>query len=237
MFAPSSTFIAPRNSLQPLWRYLSYDRLIELIESEELFFTHLPIFSDGREGLLTKRSRDRLFDSFYNQYQDATTAHSEVTLYEKHHEHFYASCWHMNNSESYLMWKVYGDRGCAIKTTLERACASFQPFVGTVQGGVVQYVDFEREETPLGNVFTHVITKDIPYEDEREYRFMVWCIDPENSTVTFAEKGVRVRVNLKMLIEEVIINPFEGEPPLKLMKLLEEKSIKCSAGSSKIIVR
>lgn len=31
----------------------------------------------------------------------------------------------MNDYESYLMWKVYGDRGCAIQTNYERLVASF----------------------------------------------------------------------------------------------------------------
>ncbi len=34
--------------------------------------------------------------------------------------------------------------------------------------------------TPLGNVFSHVITKDMPYRDEREFRLIFWRHDLKN---------------------------------------------------------
>lgn len=237
MYAASKNLRHPSHSLQPLWRYFTYERLLDLLESEELFFTHLPVFSDALEGLLTERSRDRLFHWFYERNNDPATAHREVELYEKHQEAFYASCWHMNNAESYLMWKAYGNRGFAVRTTVERAQAAFEPFNGNVTGGVVQYVDFERGETPLGNVFNHVITKDLPYTDEREFRFLLWQYEPANANIAYGTKGVRVQVNLRMLIERVVVSPLLKEAPSELLALLELKQIQCSVGSSRVVHR
>lgn len=207
---------------------------MDLLESEDLFFTHLPAFSDGLEGSLTERSRDRLFHWFYERNNDATTAHREVDLYENHQEAFYANCWHMNNAESYLMWKAYANCGFAVRTTFERAQAAFEPFVGAITGGVVQYVDFEREVTPIGNVFNHVITKDLPYTDEREFRFLLWQHDPANSQISFGLKGVRVRVDLQMLIDQIVINPLTKVVPLELRTILELKQLRCSIEPSQI---
>lgn len=89
----------------------------------------------------------------------------------------------MNDVESYLMWKAYGERGFAVQTTFERIQISFDSFDGEVQGGVVEYIDFTREELPVGNVFSAVVTKDLPYRDEREFRLLLWRpeLDPDNA--------------------------------------------------------
>src|SRR5436309_534000 len=113
MYETYQALTKPRNSRQSLWRYFPYDRLRDLLISEELFFTHLPRFSDGREGLLTTTTRQHLFNWHVNQGSEPTKAWREVDEYEKLHAQFYVSCWHMNNCESYLMWKAYADSGFA----------------------------------------------------------------------------------------------------------------------------
>src|SRR5712691_3970650 len=112
---------------------------MDLLESEELYFTHLRRFSDGLEGTLTERTRDKLFQWFCRQYNnDATLARQSLETYEDHSSKFFVNCWHMNDVESYLMWKAYGDRGYAIRTTFERMQISFARFEGAINGGVVE---------------------------------------------------------------------------------------------------
>lgn len=229
MYESTSVLSEPANSRQPLWRYFPYERLRDLLISEELFFTHLPIFSDGLEGSLTLRTRIRLTGWFTGKGSSVSVARLEVAAYEKHQEQFYASCWHMNRRESYLMWKAYADRGFAVQTTFERVRASFDSFEGVINGGIVNYVNFERDDTPLGNVFNHVITKDLPYTDEREFRLVFWQPDPRNQNLKPVEKGIRVRVDLQMLIEQIYINPIETVVLSDIADLLERKGIKCSS--------
>jgi hypothetical protein len=61
--------------------------------------------------------------------------------------------------------------------------ASFDKTAFAVTGSVINYVDFERSQTGLGQVFTLVTTKDLPYEDEREFRLLLWQHDPANSAL------------------------------------------------------
>lgn len=231
MYETYQALTKPRNSRQSLWRYFSYERLRDLLISEELFFAHLPSFSDGREGSLTARTRQHLFNWFVNHGSEPTKAMREVAEYEKCHAQFYVSCWHMNNGESYLMWKAYADSGFAVQTNFGRVQTSFNNFPGVISGGVVEYVDFERDITPAGNVFNHVITKDLPYTDEREFRLFFWQPDPRNQNVVLELQGSRIRVDLRMLIERVYINPFNPVVPPELYELLEEKGIECSSST------
>jgi hypothetical protein len=228
MYKNSSTLKIPINSQQKLWRYFSYERLKDLLLSEEIFFTDIRAFDDGLEGSLTARTRDRLFDWFQSQGNDAVIAHGSVKQYENHSEAFFVNCWHMNDGESYLMWKAYAERGFAVRTTFERLQSSFDNFPGEVTGGIVNYVDFEREITPLGNVFNHVITKDLPYRDEREFRLLFWRTAKANQNIMLGEKGIKIRVDLKMLIESIYLNPIETTEHEELCQILDEKDIKYS---------
>jgi hypothetical protein len=224
MYESSLIYTKPANS-QLLWRYMTPDRLIDLLESKELFFTHLPAFEDKLEGALTKRSRNNLSNWYRNQGSSPENAHEDVKLYETHHEAFYANCWHMNDVESYLMWRAYADRGYAVRTTFERVQDSFEPFAGSITGGVVNYVDFEHDITALGNVFHQVITKDMPYRDEREFRLVFWRHDLKNQAIQPGPEGLRVAIDVSLLIERVFVSPSETNIPDNLLALMKQHDI------------
>ena len=71
------------------------------------------------------------------------------------------------------MWKAYVNKGVAIQTNFERMRASFGRTPLAVIGDVVSYVNFERDQSGLGQVSTHSTTKDLPCEDEREFRLLL----------------------------------------------------------------
>jgi hypothetical protein len=216
----------PTNNSQFLWRYLPYERLLDLLRSEELYFTHVPAFSDGLEGSLTNRTRERLVTWFKMRLKiNDDSAREQVRKYEEAQEDFYANCWHMNDFESYLMWKAYAERGFAVRTTYERVQAAFDRFNGAVTGGVVKYVDFTRESTPVGIAFHLVTTKDLPYRDEREFRLLLWAVDPKNSELQRSGKGIRVPVDVRTLIDCVYVNPLNQSTPSDLLALLKSHKI------------
>lgn len=228
----------PPSSLQPVWRYFTERHLIDLISTGEMFFAHLPTLSDGLEGSLTARTRDRLFQWLYAQYRDAALANADVDTYEMHREAFYVNCWHLNDAESYLMWKVYGDRGFAVETTIERLQGAFDSTTEEVEGTVVNYVDFMREEFPIGNVFTAVETKDIPYRDEREFRLMIWKPSQTNQPVSPAEKGIRVPVDVGAVLRKIYVSPQRvatAAAQAALAELVRAKHLDCEIVSSAVV--
>lgn len=236
MFEPSLTLVRPKRTLQSMWRYLSAERLCDLLETQELYFAHLPVLEDAREGALTTRSREHLANWY--QHQDHSTrleAYAQVDDYQSAQRFFYVNCWHMNDHESYLMWKAYANLGFAIETTFERLQASFSNSQAIVTGGVVDYVDFERDITPVGNTFNHVATKDMPYRDEREFRLVFWDVDPRNIDYAKVGNGVRVKVDVKMLIRNIIRNPYQKPLAPDLERLIEANGL--SFGSSAVATR
>jgi len=236
MFEQQSDLRYPTDDTQALWRYVTSERLLDLLTSEELYFTHVLAFSDALEGSLTNRTRDRLLTWFKTQIKvDEASARELVRRYEEAQEDFYVSCWHMNDSESYLMWKAYAERGFALRTTYKRVQAAFDRFNGIVTGEVVNYVDFARDSTPVGKAFHLVTTKDLPYRDEREFRLVLWSPDSKNTQLKRASNGIRVPVDIGTLIDRVYVNPLNQAISEDLLALL--KYHKIAIDSSKLVYR
>lgn len=236
MYEPSQTLRPPERTLQPLWRYLSAERLLDLLKTRELYFSHLPSLEDSLEGALTSRTREHMANWF--QLHDRCTrqkAYAEVDEYQQARRFFYVNCWHMNDHESYLMWKAYAGRGFAIQTSFERLQASLTGASYVVTGGVVEYVDFERDSTAVGNVFNHVATKDLPYRDEREFRLVFWDVEPRNVDHPKLPKGVRVPVDVKMLIRGLVRSPYPEQLAPELEELIEQHGFQL--GSSAVAAR
>lgn len=226
MYEQSSTLRQPEDSLQPLWRYLSADRLKNLLSTSELFFPHLVALEDKNEGALTQRTHAHLV-SWFQAHNKSTYAQAQIAVdqYLKLSRQFYVNCWHMNDHESYLMWKAYAGRGYAIKTSFERIRAAFEKATCVINGGVVEYVDFKRDATLIGNVFNHVVTKDKPYSDEREFRLVFWEPHPSNREHPKVENGVRVPVNISMLIQSIVASPFADPMDAQLEQLMAKNGM------------
>jgi hypothetical protein len=224
----------PQNSRQKLWRYLKYERLLQIVDTGFLFFPHISQFSDKWEGLLTERTRESLFRTEHARYKDASVARQAVDNYESSKDDFYIQCWHMSNHQSYLMWKVYADRGCAIQTNYERLVASFPDDSPEVNGCVVSYIDYEKDLSPIGNVYSSVSYKDLPYKDEKEFRLLFWKISLLNQNYSVGDLGVEIAVDVDMLIDNIYINPSKDTDAKKLRASLEGKGIKCEIRHSRI---
>lgn len=236
MYETSRVLTRLDRTLQPLWRYMTGSRLLDLLRTKELFFSHLPVLEDQLEGALTARTQEYLANWFQSQNQCArSVAYAEVSKYQENRENFYVNCWHMNDHESYLMWKAYASRGFAIKTSFERLVAALCSESPAVTGGKVEYVDYQRDATMVGNVFNHVAVKDRPYQDEREFRLVFWDLDPRNAAHPRVQGGVRVPVDTRLLIQAVIRSPYEEPMDSELEAALEHLNIRFE--SSRVFAR
>lgn len=196
MYEASQTLRPPKRTLQPLWRYLSAERLLDLLKTRELYFSHLPSLEDSLEGALTSRTREHMANWF--QLHDRCTrqkAYAEVEEYQQARRYFYVNCWHMNDHESYLMWKAYAGRGFAIQTSFEN----------------------------------------MPYRDERKFRLVFWDVEPRNVDYPKLSKGVRVPVDVKMLIRGLVRSPYPEQLAPELEELIEQHGFQL--GSSAVAAR
>jgi hypothetical protein len=140
----------------------------------------------------------------------------------------------MNDNESEAMWKLYGNSAgetVAIRTTGNRLIKSLDKTDVSVYIGKINY---EEPDRPADNLYWPVIYKRKPFRHEKELRLCVHSAYSENppdltklkqelailgvdnwSDVdilkVIGKKGIEVPVDLKQLIQKVVLCPNSEE--------------------------
>ena len=227
--------INPPNDKDTLWRYTNFEKFVNLLDTESLFFTRADKFEDPYEGFIPQSIMDA-----YIQYLNSITTENMVEKIIRENEasrkYVMCNCWHQNVVESMAMWEKYHIRnsGVAIKTTMQKMKNSLTS-EHSIYIGNIEYIydnidddqymqNFLQSETLLVKKLTYFpyFRKRKEYEHEQEVRLIV-DIDPfvmdalSNQTVdTFLETGLPdicdigmpFNIEINELIDEVIVSPY-----------------------------
>lgn len=211
-------YITKPDPITRIWRYISYSKFESLINTSTLFFAQAKRFDDPYEGSM------RLVDLGVIAGTDLES--KLETLYHAPNglrAYTAVNCWHMNEYESLAMWKLYirDNRGVAIQTTVERLNLSLINIesCGPYRSGAVSYITKLPNPPPGPDGYSAELVffaKRPEYSHEREYRIIVLARDLK---LINREGGLRIPVDLNILIESVYLAP--GEPTWK-KTLIEE---------------
>lgn len=247
----SPRYFEPEESIQ-LARYLDLTKFLSLLKDEQLFFCRLDKLEDRFEGTLPKASNED-FNSFYQHlnagnYFDRQLTKEDIQAEIKFDLEFReklkaincVNCWNQYEYESYALWKVYSDlnQGIMIKSSFKRIISAFSEAEEKVICSRVRYIDHEKDSIDIGNTITPIVHKHRAYSYESEVRLIHeveqkgWVHDWENEEF---ENGVKIKVNLSELIDEIIISPFA---PIWFKGLIEDLinrySLSCNLSISKL---
>ena len=110
-----------------IWRYLGLDKFLDLLASNELFFTNAKKMTDKHEGVIPKRNEKHILKQLKSEgFNDEEAKYeSQKRLHQTNSLRALTllNCWTINQHESYALWKIYlgGDKsGVAIKTTVSK---------------------------------------------------------------------------------------------------------------------
>jgi hypothetical protein len=205
-------FVPPTNPYIRIWRYMDFTQFVSMLEEKALLFTRADLLVDKFEGTMSKPLWD-----FLEQNSDPEQ-HAGLARLTKGWS--FISCWHMNEIESAAMWKVYS-------TSRESVClqATYarlrEALAEDVYVGTVNYISYERDKIPAGNIFWPLVHKRKSFEYERELR-AVW-----SDLANVASAGPAVasgaeyqpapqqviwkRIDLTNLVENVFVSPTAGQ--------------------------
>jgi hypothetical protein len=219
--------------------------------------------NDPYEGWLPKSTLSKTTAQRAYEMHRIVLSAEEVTQFEISHEYFrqlsllnLACCFNQAKHESNAMWNVYGKGpNCiAITSTLEHLKRAFKAYVDyDVYIGEVQYIDYaaDDDEVDERNYLLPLVHKAPFYEYEQEIRCLIlddgdiglFSHDEPSpfeiaeamragSTIKFSP-GAEVPVDLKELIQSVVIGPFAA-PWFKPMveKVLEKFDVKADVFQS-----
>lgn len=213
----------PQDDFQPdtdyseVRRFMPFTRFAELMETSELYFCRADKFQDEHEGLPTEEYARQTCANMGPGYDLDDTIGRLVQQKEGH----FISCWYLYDHETAKMWGQYGRDGVAIcsrygllKTALE-GMPDEKKMIGLVRYSL-DHVGW--------NILRFITTKRPEYAGEREVRALIWKPEwagqmrhvdinnkfhrkPLTEPPQHVLPGLRRAVNLKGLIEGVVVSP------------------------------
>jgi len=235
---------------ETIWRYMDLSKFLSVLEEKQLFLTRLDKFDDKFEGgypfedflinahKLLGNLGEKLFTTSRQSFIEALTVAYKYG--------FFANCWHINDFESFGMWKVYlkGPEGIAIKTSIGNLKKSIsQTNSNKVTYGKVEYLDYDKEsilEVYEKNKKNGIYTPPFPvffkrkaFEYEKEFRIMAMyeaSVENEDNIMDkllkfklSAKDSIRIEIDLNELIQEIYVSPFAGAWYYELIKKLVKR--------------
>lgn len=211
-----------------VWRYIDFTKFVDLITSSNLFFCRADNFDDPFEGIF------RLKD-----YEDTKGMFESEHLTKKF---YFLNCWHINQHQSDAMWRIFlkTGNGIAIKSTVGKIIDSLKDTHDDVYIGRVYYRDFEnltfhdlmfepqnRIYGGQGGSLSQYNYKRISFEHEKELRlFHINTPIPHTKIKGIPREPLpykRVHVDLRDLIQEIVIAPFADKWFKEMVQRLIDK--------------
>lgn len=241
----------PKKENPTIWRYRTFEQLVEFLSSTKLWFSHVSGFDDPYEAISMKESS--LAFSFVDELSGEDQTHSNET-YNREYSYgvSYANCWHMNEGESAALWNQYGgeQNAVAIKSTSER--------LHEVLGAERHRIGFGKMKYGLsGEVKKPVFHKRNDFKYENEYRAVIFKyphfmsvvaswedikqeykkyngIHSEPSIVDLMPEGEGIEVDLDELIEAIYVDPTAKNRFVKAVRDVVSKFVDCPVKQSSI---
>lgn len=201
-----------------IWRYMSLEKFLSLIENEELYFCRVDLFEDKHEATLPIIDKKNFYYSEENK-----------NYWENERKRHFVNCWIESPHELSLMWTAYAKNGVAIKSTVGNLKNSLINSPEDIYLSRVRYIDYDRDSsqdayTPL-NILKLLFVKRSLFNQENEIRLL--HSDYENKDGHIKSKSIKVDINV--LIDEIVISPNTDDNFLDMIETwLQSKGIeKC----------
>jgi len=207
-------FKQPRDENILLWRYMDFTKFVALISSKTLFFSRADLFDDTFEGsypLANLKIRPYIYQKNMTSEQFNSMTNQMANIAKCAREWTYINCWHANKYESAAMWNLYAktNEAVAIVTDYKKLKNNLP---NNVYLGVVNYIDYEKEWIPEGNIFSPFLHKRKSFEHEKEVRAIIQKLpNNKNQGIVLGKKnsisGISVNIDIDSLIKTIYVSP------------------------------
>lgn len=213
MFVEHRVFLAPDDPDVPVWRYMDFPKFVSLLHRRALFFPSAARLGDPFEGSYPVANL-RLRPTWYGEHEASIDEQSRADKIRRL-ESTLISCWHINPVESAAMWRLYAGEGCglAVRSTYRRLTQAFQ-LDRPIYIGRVQYLRYDTDPMPEGNVFDPFVHKRASFSHEQELRVVTERYVAPGTVTTWEVRdgpppyfGDYVPTDLGVLIEAVYVAP------------------------------
>jgi len=199
MFANNQDIKLPEDPNTIVWKYLDLSKFLDLLLHKKLFMSRSDRFEDQYEGTFSEPTFEEIKKIVANN--PAFLSH-----YKTRRENIVISSWHINEYESFAMWQIFtkNNEGLAIQSTIGKLKEAVVAEKDTEQYiGEVNYIDYKKEFIPINDPFFPFLFKRKSFQYEREVRI----ITDVTSNKLILNEGLKINVDISILIEKVYIHP------------------------------
>jgi len=221
-------FIQPKNSDEKVWRYVDFTKYVAMLNSSSLFFSRADLLGDSFEGSYSRANlklrptvyKDIPKEKLGSMLNQISTASRAFVKYA------YVNCWHNNETESAAMWKMYtkSNEAVAIQSSYSKLLNVLPEEVFI---GLVNYIDYDKDWLPEGNLFYPFMHKRKSFSYENEVRAIkLEFPSPKNKlepALINSKPGINFKVNLERLIENIYVAPTAPEWYYRLVDDITKK--------------
>lgn len=223
-----------------LSKYLDITKFISLLSTKSLFFCRLDKLEDQYEGLTAKRNYELRIEWYDQTNKFLTTPLSDDQIINKVQEMYKydkkikevncVCCWNKAKDESIALWKIYSDygKGIMIKTNISKLIDSLSSTDESIYLSEVNYIDYKKDIMQDGNSFFPIIHKQNQYNFENEVRLIHSVDFPQIGKFypwdkEYITEGKLIKVDINLLIEQVVVGPFAPHWMISLIEDLMNK--------------
>lgn len=216
------------NDSTQIGRYLSREKLIKLINNQEIWFSNADTFPDKNE----RKIPEGFFANFNTEAEEG---------YRRINDAFniavkaFVSCWTKFDEDNYALWKIYDkdSNGVCIVTTVGKLKNEINKSRKDMIMCEVEYVNMEDRTKKLDRPWllydNNSLIKNIrvsekfkikQYHYEEEIRSIIYGVEKSN--------GFGVKVDLKNLVDKIYVSPFSNKEEMtktknELLKMFDGK--------------
>lgn len=227
----------PKNPSIKIWRYMDFPKFTSMLFQKGLFFVRASVLSDLHEGSMpeaNRRARDNQNKIARAFWKSRGRHRAWIRQWTK------VNCWHINESESEAMWRIYSESGkaIAIQSTFERLRGELKK---DILCGEIKYSDYRTATIPEPSYVEPFMNKRESFSHERELRALTMDKWPQRGssgwdyTAKATGEGEVVPVNLNKLIEKVLISPMAPDWYLEATRdVVKKYRLKCEVSRSSL---
>lgn len=219
------------------WRYVRYEHLESALRRKKLYFPRADQLGDEFEGSFSDRADFRSQDAFKNLDDDTikqlNASHQKMRR-EMMQRLFFVSCWHMNTTETELLWERYAGKhveAVAISTMIASLC-TLRPspikmidleFTPRFWAGEIDYIDHSVSGSVPDDQLS-LFYKKREFSGDREFRAIVqlWNMGWSQHERPDLPLGIEVDIAPAALFDKIVVKPKTPGLKDKVNRLLDE---------------
>jgi hypothetical protein len=221
-------FTQPQNKSEKLWRYIDFTKFVSMLSSSGLFLSRADLLGDPFEGSYSKANikfRPTVYKDIPKDKLELLLKNSSLAS-KAFVKWTYINCWHKNDTESAAMWKLYAksNDAVAIQTTYSKLVNALpkKTFIG-----LVNYIDYDNDWLPEGNIFYPFMHKRKSFSHENEVRIVSMEFPKDEGKINLSKTnprdGIKIKVNLNKMIEKIYVAPTAPDWYYKLVNQITIK--------------